>query len=815
MTRIDLNILKYAFCGVLFLLVLIFSDGSSSLLAENTDAQAPVNASAPSENPSENDAPASRELKADSSDSVGPTNAKPVAPQTQLELEQEKRRLVEENVADNNLIRDVRLDATETLQLNEEQLKNAQKLSENFILKSVQTFELRAKNEFLEKENLFLKESAAENGSFSRFLAQIGALKKAELEEYAPIFSHILQDGTATATENLEKIQSGLSQETEARRRVWEDLNQTLVERELLRFELQSNRHIVTQLASMFSMDKRWFWLLGVFAFGSLVVAVWHERRHEIRRWLYGGRARQMKLAQVLTGCFIFLVAMTFISFFMGETIYRAMLNMTFHSTDPVAVYQQFDSDFDKEIKALNVKIEKAENLLGKNRKLWTKSVAERLDGAEVFMKSWEAWRDSIQQIAVQSELLAGINRQIDIDEKRLNEINAQMASVSGDTLFFLRIKHLVRFLLGALLTLGTFLGIACFWSDLHARLRRTANTCPHCLSLNTLQPCDENGLQMPEGSKSRTVLCAKMVQENPYEVCGYRFDASLRPLTKLSFPTLGIPQVGKTHWLTMLYWEIQNRYYPRLDFSCVPSSVTEEMDRRVEEIMTYRMGTAATQRDAIPLPLVLKYRDKDPLGKSEIIADIFDYSGEITTDATCDDYRRERALRSEGFLFFLDPTFPWRPQADALKRFRKDLKSVKGLSAGESLHLPIAICLTKIDLLPLVKALGNDAEREAIRFYEELGQIDPTGAAMNRLVIDKRSELTDELRKKIWPDWDMEAQISDLFGGRFKFFPLTPVGLDGVGETDLRQRTIAPFGLIEPLTWLLEMSGYPTLDAK
>lgn len=43
-------------------------------------------------------------------------------------------------------------------------------------------------------------------------------------------------------------------------------------------------------------------------------------------------------------------------------------------------------------------------------------------------------------------------------------------------------------------------------------------------------------------------------------------------------------------------------------------------------------------------------------------------------------------------------------------------------------------------------------------------------------------------------------------------FFPLTPVGLEGCGQTDLNLRTIAPFGLLEPLLWLLERSGYPVL---
>lgn len=817
MTKIHLNFLKYVFGSFLLLSALIPWSNPSRLLAENADSQSPngTSASVSSGNLAVEEAQSGVNPSSGEKTAAENLQTLPAKPKNQTELDEEKRRLAERNATGENLVTDLKLEATETLQLNEEQLEDARNVSESFTRKFLETSTLRAKNEFLEKENIFLSEAGAENGGFSRFLAQIGALENAELDEYAPIVSRILQEGTAPAAENLDEIRAGLTNETARRQRIWEDLHQTLVEREFLRFELQSNRHIVTQLASMFSMDKRWFWLLGVFAFGALILAVWHDRRHEIRRWLNGGRARQMKLAQILTGCFIFLVSMTLISFLMGETIYRAMLNMTFHSTDPRAVYEQYESDFEKEAKSLNVKIEKAENQLEKNRKLWTKAASERIDGAEVFMKTWENWRDSIQEISVQSEILAGVNRQIILDEKSLNDINAQMASVSGDTLFFLRVKHLVRFLLGLLLTLGTFLGIACFWSEVHARLRKTSNICPHCLSANTLQPCDENGLQMPAGAKSRMVLCTKMVQENPYEVCGYRFDASLRPLTKLSFPTLGIPQVGKTHWLTMLYWEIKNHYYPKLGFSCVHSSVTEEMDRRVEEIMTYRMGTAATQRDSIPLPLVLKYRDRDPLGKSDILADIFDYSGEITTDAACDDYRRERALKSEGFLFFLDPTFPWQPQAEALKRFRRDLKAVKGLRGKESLHLPIAICLTKIDLLPLVKALGENAESEAIRFYEELGRIDPTGLAMNRSVIDQRSALTDELRKKIWPDWDMEAQVNDLFGGRFKFFPLTPVGLDGVGEADLRQRTIAPFGLVEPLTWLLEMSGYPTLDTK
>ena len=77
------------------------------------------------------------------------------------------------------------------------------------------------------------------------------------------------------------------------------------------------------------------------------------------------------------------------------------------------------------------------------------------------------------------------------------------------------------------------------------------------------------------------------------------------------------------------------------------------------------------------------------------------------------------------------------------------------------------------------------------------------------------RSRLVSRLRDTIWPGWQIERQVRELFGGRYLFFPLTPVGLDGRGETDLSLRTISPFGLLEPLMWLLEMNGYRVLERR
>jgi hypothetical protein len=274
------------------------------------------------------------------------------------------------------------------------------------------------------------------------------------------------------------------------------------------------------------------------------------------------------------------------------------------------------------------------------------------------------------------------------------------------------------------------------------------------------------------------------------------------------------VPQAGKTHWLAMLYWELNRGNYPRsVQFEKIKSRSSEDFDVMVEEILTSRIGTAATQRDRIPHPLIFNFRDRDRWGRSNLLVSIFDYSGEVTSDMGVEDYRRRRALEGDGFLFFLDPTFPSEPQARALADFREDIRLVKQVSTGKRLRIPVALCISKIDVLagqPYALPDGGDA---VARFYDELSEIDPTGEAATLEVIEARSRLTARLSDTIWPGWQIERQIDDLFGGRYLFFPLTPVGLDGCGETDLSLRTISPFGLLEPMLWLLEMNGYPILD--
>ena len=84
----------------------------------------------------------------------------------------------------------------------------------------------------------------------------------------------------------------------------------------------------------------------------------------------------------------------------------------------------------------------------------------------------------------------------------------------------------------------------------------------------------------------------------------------------------------------------------------------------------------------------------------------------------------------------------------------------------------------------------------------------------VNLALIHERSQLCAGAMPLMFPGWNLERMLRENFGGRYMFFPMSSVGLEGaeLGIEDLSQRTIAPFGTIEPLLWLLHMHGYCVL---
>ncbi|HEX7446032.1 MAG TPA: hypothetical protein VF306_00725 [Pirellulales bacterium] len=580
-----------------------------------------------------------------------------------------------------------------------------------------------------------------------------------------------------------------------------------LYDSQLELYEARKGQRIAGQMASLLSVDNRWFWLFGLVAVASLAVVALHERRHELRRWLNGGRARALGMTRFLTGLMAVLTLITFVSFLFGDRLYHLLLRGMDNERSPQEEMIGENDRLSKEVVESRRKQATAEDEHRQARDHWRKLHGDDEALSRLFDQTHNE-EDTLARLHRELAIESGMARQLQADSKQLEEVQKDRLRNTELRESYGRQQRWIRGGLGlGLLSLATSGGVL-FRRGMRRRQHKTRDTCPLCLGNGTFEPLADDATASRPGLEM--VRCKNVISEQPYEECEFTFSAMYRDNVKLCFPTLGIPQAGKTHWLAMVYRELNRGNYPSVvQFERIRSTSSEEFDLVVDEILNKKLGPMATQVGRIPHPLIFNFLDHDGFGPSNVLVNIFDYSGEVTRSQTIEDRQRQRALDGDGFLFFLDPTEPSETQSQALAGFREDLRRIKGIRAGKQVHVPIALCVSKIDLMvnqPYADPHGGGVVE---KFYRDMGEI---GWGTDVRSIEARSQLMAWLRDTVWPGWQIERQIDDLFGGRFLFFPLTPVGLDGLGERDLTRRTIAPVGLIDPLLWLLHMNGYPVL---
>jgi hypothetical protein len=310
---------------------------------------------------------------------------------------------------------------------------------------------------------------------------------------------------------------------------------------------------------------------------------------------------------------------------------------------------------------------------------------------------------------------------------------------------------------------------------------------CPQCLSTGSLVPIKPPPKGMWECLAEDEIPCDLKLWDR------------YRRMTKVGFPTLGIPASGRTHWLATVYRQISLGNYPSKANITPIDSTTDYFDYLLGGIHGHR--SAVTQSGRVPSPPLFEFQDADLWGRTEAMVHIFNLS-DWTTQKHISNPRVVRALQTHGFLFFLDPTDEAgvQTQMKALHRFRDGVANV----IGPRLKIPVALCVSKIDLLPN-QQFGKGGSID--QFYEDIRKV---GLTFSLEAMEKRSRIVSRLRETMWPGWEIEKEISRIFGGRHLFFPLTPVGLENIGEKDLKKVTTRPFAIQEPLFWLLHMSGYP-----
>lgn len=624
----------------------------------------------------------------------------------------------------------------------------------------------------------------------------------------------LLDQNYALYWKGLATAAQGLQDEQAQAHRNWLSVRGRLNQARHQVFEAKAQGDVASQVAQVLNVGNKWLWFCAMVAGGCLVGVYWFHHRQYYRR-LFWVRKTSLGRRAFCLGLLVLVPAVpTIVTFVFGNQVLESVLART--SGQGTAPRQ----DMEAEIKELNSEIAKLDlekqhqekqDQHDSARATWRQAMTARLPkgSSSTLVQQWIDSRAHVQQSLVATKLLAEISKSLQQDLEQLQKVELEVTANLGVINESKQKTRLVGGILGATL-LAIYGGLAYVFVRGVRRVQRlTAKTCPRCLAVGKLEL-----LMNADGSAPRMGLeelrCSNVIRDDPFTECEFVFHASYSDRDKLGFPTLGVSASGKTHWLAMVYRELNRGRFPdKVHFEKVKGQAAREFDNFVDLILNSRIKMSATRADRFPNPLIFNFRDNDPFGKSDLMVSMFDYAGQVTIDEY--HFHRRRALDANGYFFFLDPTKPDETQVQALLGFREDLRLMKNLKAGQQIHIPVALCITKLDLLVNQPyAQGSDVIEQ---FYQDLSQIDQSSEVMTMELIQRRSDVIARLSETIWPGWRIERQIRDLFGDRFMFFPLTPVGLDQPGVDDISQRNIEPYGIIEPLLWLLHMNGHPVLN--
>lgn len=357
--------------------------------------------------------------------------------------------------------------------------------------------------------------------------------------------------------------------------------------------------------------------------------------------------------------------------------------------------------------------------------------------------------------------------------------------------------RRLVKFGAAAGLPLLALLLLG--WNLWITRRRRRAQgkQCPCCFHDSTLEP----KATANASASSRILECRE---------CHHEVPNLYRWRTRLCFPTVGVPASGKTHWLVTVYDQVAQHQFPALEK--VHSPANAKFDELVRHVLRSRRRLQATPFK-LTWPLALNFLDSDPAGRNAALLNLFDFGGELMNYSVDLHHLRNHALRQEGFVFFLDPTVvdstDLDEQMSKLDKFHEDLRITRSITdQNAKIEVPVAVCVTKLDLLPNEKYLGG----QILPWLRRLRETADKPLSLD--LLEERSKMILDVFPLLFNNRKYPERLKEHFGKRVLFFPVTPVGLEDnhLGEEDLSKCDPSPFGTLEPILWLMHARGYNVL---
>ncbi len=618
-------------------------------------------------------------------------------------------------------------------------------------------------------------------------------------------------------TQHIATAVDGLAAKTEAEleraKSEWITVRSRRINLEMQAMEIAGAGSVAAQLATLLNSRNLGLWLGAVLSAAGLIAAAWYTRRHYFRRLFWVRQNKFRFLVASLCGVLLVLIFPAVVIFLSGDQAYNSLMEATV-SESPVSKEQRLLQQLIGDPRLMDGEraISAAENQIRTAMaEMETHARGVTLpNGRSAFSESVRILRSAIL-LGAQQSLLREITEppgEYDMDR----ELSGLADATIRNNVALLQQSRKRCYQVAAIMGLGLLsaFGAAGFYllKKETAERKKYRSTCPQCCTVNSMKPVTAKG-------GGTNLVCNAEIEDEMgiSESCGFSYDESNGDIPKLMFPTLGINATGKTHWMAMNYRQLNFGNAPDgVHFERLKSEKTEEFDEKIRLLLENRSAFEATyhtQGFVHPLMFVLQDADPLPLSKTQLIANLLDLGGIVTRER--DHPLRNSALNGNGFLFFLDPTRNVEEQNEALSLFREDVRMAQKLKPHQQMQRPLAICISKIDLIGTEAYVGS-LPAVADEFYRALREADSKNPPMSLALIRARHEIMSGYVQTLFPGWDVLKSVASLFGPRVSFFPLTPVGLQAPGSGGFDRMAQDPYAIIEPLLWLIHMNGYPIL---
>ncbi len=253
----------------------------------------------------------------------------------------------------------------------------------------------------------------------------------------------------------------------------------------------------------------------------------------------------------------------------------------------------------------------------------------------------------------------------------------------------------------------------------------------------------------------------------------------------------VGNTQSGKTSFLAAFFHELfENENHKMLNYTKIPETLFNNLERM------FNKGKPDQTTDNNAAMYSIVYHGS---GLSDFQFSIYDIAGEAFNDI-----RKENQKQfdyAEGFFFLVNPDEDANETLNLYSKFVGYLRSSKNINTKKTIHVPIAIIITKADAFkfeidPLgiaIRASTNKAPEIVNASYEE------------KLTFTRVNACKDFLRKN---GLNNLINLLERDFSKYSYFSVSAIGHEQISNVSFEPR-----GTLEPVKWIVKQSN--NLDCK